>query len=115
MGERRAEQNDAEIGVATDARPCRFHRVEDARADARARRAEMRRRGFGAGDEVLRLHAMARRIYMDIAGLGRGELVRAGGDESAGDLFAESNQPWARRAAAPIAVIMSPAMRSAIW
>ncbi len=81
VGQRRAEQDNAKIGVPPDARPGCVDRPENAFADAGAGRRERSRRCARAVDEVLRLHAVAGREHMHIAGFWRAQFGFAGRDE----------------------------------
>ena len=77
-GERRAKQDDAEIGVGADRLACRADRFEDAPPDAEIGIGERRRRDAGAGEELVGRHAVAVGEEMDIARLQRLDLPPAG-------------------------------------
>ena len=79
-GERRAEQDDAEIGVGAGDLHARLDRVEDPHPDRLTRLGQGLGRGRGSGHEMRRLHVMAAGEDMNVAGLGRGELGEAGLD-----------------------------------
>lgn len=76
--QRRAQQHDAEIGVAADRRAGGAHRRLHPLADTPARRDQRPDAGACAGDEVLGLHAVAGRMPADIARLAHRHVPGAG-------------------------------------
>ncbi|GAB1413922.1 hypothetical protein MASR1M97_26580 [Candidatus Desulfobacillus denitrificans] len=83
--QRRAEQEDAEVGVAADGLPRRRHGVEQAPAERTAVAAQRRRGGLGAGDEILGAHAVAVGVMVHVARLERRHVQPAGGEEGGAD------------------------------
>ena len=81
LSQRRAEQNNAEIGVLPDPRESRLDGGENPRPDIYARRREGDRGDMGAVDEILGLHAMPGGEDMNIAGLWRLQFVLASREE----------------------------------
>lgn len=79
--QRRAEQDNAEIGVDADGRGGRGNGPADAGTDASPGRTQGARGGGGAVLELRRRHAVAGCKDVDVAGLGRFEFVTARGDE----------------------------------
>lgn len=73
-GERRAEQDDAKIGIGAGHCKSCLDGVEDACADARSRGRQWRSGCLGADGEVGRGHAMAGGEDMNVAGFRRIEL-----------------------------------------
>ena len=78
--QRRAEQENAEIGVAAGGAPAAPHRPQDALADRQGRIRQGPGAGDGAGLEIGDAHAMAFGEDMDIAGLQGLKLGPAGGE-----------------------------------
>src|SRR5271169_5014972 len=76
-GEGRAEQDDPQIGIGADGGKGRLDRAQDACADACSLRRQRSGCCLGAGDELVRRHAMAGGKNMNIAGLRRVELGKA--------------------------------------
>src|SRR5579875_2458128 len=109
-GQRRAEQDDAEIGVLPDRCARGGDRLENARTERRTGAAKQRRRNRGALLEIGDFHAMPRGKAMHVAGLGRGQFVQAGGQKRRSDAPAAIGPMLRHRRAAASAA----ARRSAI-
>ena len=84
-GQRRAEQDDPEIGVGSGCGARRRDGIENALSDARARLGERARGGLGAAQEIGDRHAMAVGENMHVAGLGRRKFIAAGRHEGGRD------------------------------
>ena len=80
-GEGRAQQQDAEIGVAAGGGERGFDGAQDARADLLAGGRDQGRGGDGARLELGHLHAVAAGVDVNVAGLEGLELGAAGGEE----------------------------------
>ena len=93
-GERRAQQQDAEIGVAAGGGERGLDGAEDACADANAGRGDERRRRDGARLELGDLHAVPGGVDVHVAGLQCVELGAAGGEEKLADLRSRSSRAW---------------------
>jgi hypothetical protein len=89
--ERRAQQDDSEIGVRAHHRGGRLHGRQNAFAHPRALACQRRRGRMRAAHEVVGRHPVAVREDMDIAGFQRRELVETGRRESGRDVSAAAH------------------------